>query len=74
MSENDNRANEVQDPADDKRTVIGGEGVDTGASDDFTVDKNESGAPAGGTADTDSEVAESGTPVDEVHPNLADPS
>lgn len=75
MSENDNRANEVADPAEEKRTVVGGEGVDTGDNENYTVDKNEGGSPAGGAADnTDAEPAEPGTPVTEVHPDMPDPS
>lgn len=79
MTDNDpNRANEVEDPADAKRTVVGGEGVDTGNTENYTVDKNESsGTPSGGAADdsdTEGQTVEPGTPVDEVHPNLADPS
>lgn len=77
MSENqDNRANEVADPAEEKRTVIGGEGVEVD-TENYTIDKNESAAGAGVTGDDsvdETQSVEPGTPVDEVHPNLPDPS
>lgn len=75
MSEQTNQANEVPDPAENYRTVVGGEGVDTGSNENYTVDKNEGAAPAGVVdGDQDAESAEPGTPVTEARPDLPEPS